>query len=48
MASASHPFGEKVVYREHKITVREGVQMMANLGVKDLPTILIDGNIEFI
>ncbi|MFO7923557.1 MAG: uroporphyrinogen decarboxylase family protein [Bacteroidales bacterium] len=48
VARASHPFGEKVVYKEHKITGREGVQMMASLGVKNLPTIVIDGNIEFI
>ena len=44
---ASSPFGEKVIYKEHKITGREGVQMMASLGVKNLPTIVIDGNIEF-
>ncbi len=42
------PFGEKVIYKEHKITGKEGVQMMASLGVKNLPTIVIDGNIEFI
>jgi glutaredoxin len=45
---ASLPFGEKVIFREHKITKRAGVQMMASLGVKNLPTIVIDGNIEFI
>ena len=48
VARASHPFGEKVIYKEHKITGREGVQMMASLGVRNLPTIVIDGNIEFI
>ncbi len=48
VARASHPFGEKVIYKEHKITVKEGVQMMASLGVSNLPTIVIDGNIEFI
>jgi glutaredoxin len=48
VARASQPFGEKVIYKEHKITGKEGVQMMASLGVKNLPTIVIDGNIEFI
>ena len=48
VARASHPFGEKVIYKEHKITGKEGVQIMASLGVKNLPTIVIDGNIEFI
>ena len=48
VARASQPFGEKVVYKEHKITSKEGVQMMASLGVKNLPTIVIDGNVEFI
>ena len=45
---ASQPFGRKVIYNEHKITDKKGVQMMASLGVKNLPTIVIDGNIEFI
>lgn len=48
VARAAGPFGDKVVYREHKITEKRGVQMMASLGVKNLPTIVIDGNIEFI
>ncbi len=48
VARAAQPFGEKVVYKEHKITSKEGVQMMASLGVKNLPTIVIDGNVEFI
>jgi MtaA/CmuA family methyltransferase len=45
---AALPFGEKVTFMEHKITERLGVQMMASLGVKNLPTIVMDGNIEFI
>ena len=48
VARACHPFGERVIYKEHKITGMDGVQMMASLGVKNLPTIVIDGNIEFI
>ncbi len=45
---ACEKFGDKVIYREHKIKVQEGVQMMATLGVKNIPTTVIDGNIEFI
>ncbi len=48
VARAAKPFGEKVIYKEHKITSKEGVQMMASLGVMNLPTIVIDGNAEFI
>lgn len=48
VARAAIPFGDKVVYKEHRIKEKEGVQMMASLGVKNLPTIVIDGNIEFI
>ncbi len=45
---ASEPYGEKVICREYNILTPEGVQMMATLGVKNLPTIVIDGKIEFI
>ncbi len=45
---ACKPYGEKVICREYNILTPEGVQMMASLGVKNLPTIVIDGNIEFI
>ena len=48
VARAAEPFGDKVIYKEHRIKEKEGVQMMASLGVKNLPTIVIDGNIEFI
>ncbi len=44
---ASEPFGEKVLYNEYRIKEKEGVQMMASLGVKNIPTIVIDGNVEF-
>ncbi len=44
---AAEPFGDKVITKEHKITAKEGVQMMAALGVKNIPTVVIDGNIEF-
>ncbi len=45
---ASEPYGEKVICREYNILTEEGVQMMATLGVRNLPTLVIDGNIEFI
>lgn len=45
---ASESFGDRVVYREHSIKEEEGVRMMATLGVKYIPTIVIDGNIDFI
>lgn len=45
---ASERFAGKVVWREHSIKSMDGVRMMATLGVKNLPTIVIDGNIEFI
>jgi len=37
----------KVFINEHKIKVRHGLGMMAKLGVKNLPTICIDGEIAF-
>jgi MtaA/CmuA family methyltransferase len=39
---------EHVSWQEHSIKSRDGVQMMASLGVKNIPTICIDGNVEFI
>jgi len=48
VARASKTFGGKVMMTEHKITSKNGLQMMVSLGVKNLPTIVIDGNVEFI
>lgn len=45
---AASSFGDRVLFKEHSIKEKEGVQMMATLGVKNLPTIVMDGNIEFI
>ncbi len=45
---ASADFGDKVVYKEHKVKVEEGVQMMVTLGVSNIPTIVMDGKIEFV
>jgi len=44
---ASKPFGDKVLYKEYSIKQKEGVQMMAALGLKTLPAIVMDGNLEF-
>ncbi len=37
----------KVYINEHKIKVRQGLGVMAKLGVKALPTICVDGDIKF-
>ena len=37
----------KVWINEHKIKVREGIGMMVKLGVKNLPTICINGEPKF-
>lgn len=48
VSRAAASFGDKVTFKEHRIKEKEGVQMMATLGVQNLPTIVIDGNIDFI
>jgi uncharacterized protein (DUF1697 family) len=48
VSRAAAGFGDRVVFKEHRIKEKEGVQMMVSLGVKNLPTIVMDGNIEFI
>ena len=45
---AAERFGDRVVYREHRIKEQDGVAMMLALGVRNLPTIVMDGDIEFI
>jgi uroporphyrinogen decarboxylase len=44
---AAEGFGEKVVYKEHRIKEKEGVQMMLSLGVMKIPAIVMDGKVEF-
>ena len=44
---AAEPYGDKVIYKEYSIKEKEGVQMMATLGVRAIPTIVIDGKVEF-
>ena len=46
--NAAEEFNGKVIFEEHRIKEKEGIQMMQTLGVQNLPTICIDGNIEFI
>jgi hypothetical protein len=44
---AASEIGAKVVVREHKITTRAGLGHMAKLGVGQIPTICIDGDVVF-
>lgn len=44
---ATRKLGDKVVVREHKIKTRNGLGHMAKLGVGQIPTICIDGAVEF-
>jgi uroporphyrinogen decarboxylase len=39
--------GRRVVIREHKITTRNGLGTMSKLGVGQIPTICIDGEVQF-
>jgi uroporphyrinogen decarboxylase len=44
---AASELGGKVIVREHKITTRTGLGHMAKLGVGQIPTICIDGDVVF-
>ncbi len=44
----AEPFGKKVVVTEHSIKTKEGLNFMAATGTKNIPTLLIDGKIEFV
>lgn len=44
---AALKLGDQVVIREHKITTRSGLGHMAKLGVGQIPTICIDGEVKF-
>lgn len=44
---ASSATDVKCFINEHKIKVREGIGMMVKLGVKNLPTICINGEVKF-
>ena len=41
-------FGDRIEIFEHKIKTREGLLMMKSLGVKNIPTICINGKIKFV
>ena len=46
--AAAEPFGDKVRYMEHKIKEKESVACMLKLGVKNIPTIVVDGQIKYV
>ena len=41
-------FGDKIEIFEHKIKTSEGILMMKSLGVKNIPTICMNGKIKFV
>ena len=41
-------FEDLIVWREHKIKKREGVEFMMSMMVRNVPTICIDGQIKFV
>ncbi|MFI4911085.1 MAG: uroporphyrinogen decarboxylase family protein [Sedimentisphaeraceae bacterium JB056] len=41
-------FGDKIEWHEHKIKTKDGLGIMGALGVKNIPTICIDGEVSFI
>ncbi|MDW7659039.1 MAG: uroporphyrinogen decarboxylase family protein [Bacillota bacterium] len=45
---AAGVLGSRIVYQEHKIKSKEGIVAMKELGVTNLPTIVIDGVVSFI
>ncbi|MBI5819013.1 MAG: uroporphyrinogen decarboxylase family protein [Verrucomicrobia bacterium] len=45
---ASKRLSKPVIVKEHRITTREGISMMTRLGVKNIPTICLDGKVAFI
>ncbi|MFI3322262.1 MAG: uroporphyrinogen decarboxylase family protein [Rikenellaceae bacterium] len=44
----SEPFGSKVIVKEHSIKTAEGLEFMAATGVKNIPTLLINGKEAFV
>jgi uroporphyrinogen decarboxylase len=45
---AAHSFEENVIVTEHKIKTREGLGVMTKLGIRNIPTICIDGHARFV
>lgn len=48
VAHAVKEIDAKIEYHEHRIKDKEGVEMMMALGVQNLPTIVINGDVKFI
>jgi MtaA/CmuA family methyltransferase len=46
--AAANGFGDKVRFIEHKIKQKESVVCMLKLGVQNIPTIVIDGQIKYV
>ena len=46
--TAADPYGDKVKYIEHKIKDKESVVCMMKLGVQNIPTICIDGDVKYV
>jgi uroporphyrinogen decarboxylase len=46
--TASGEFGSKLSIKEYKIKEKEAVAVMLKLGVKNIPTICIDGEVKFV
>lgn len=44
---AAQRVSQPVIVKEHRITTREGIGMMTRLGVKNIPTICLDGQVAF-
>lgn len=45
---AAGKLGDTIVYQEHKIKDKAGVVAMMKLGVSNVPTIVVDGDISFV
>ena len=45
---AAKRLSRPVAIKEHRITTREGISMMTRLGVKNIPTICLDGEVAFV
>lgn len=48
VGKAVESLGDKVTVQEWKVKNQQGVEMMLKLGVKNIPTICIDGEVSFI
>jgi uroporphyrinogen decarboxylase len=44
---AAKRLSQPVVVKEYRLTTREGIAIMTRLGVKNIPTICLDGAVAF-